>query len=120
MVGMDQYSASDVLRAIVAMFASGDPTDGAAVVAPDYVDHQGLGAGPIQGIEGFAHVVRTSYGAYERQDISIEDLFGVDDRAVARIRWRGRRHTGDEVIRETIDIIRVADGRAVEHWGARV
>lgn len=112
-------TAGDVLRAMVAMFASGDPSDAATFVAEDYLDHQGLGAGPVSGIDGFAHVVRTNFAAYEHQRISIEDLFGVEDRAVARIRWRGRRRSGEIVDRETIDIVRVADGRAVEHWGGQ-
>jgi hypothetical protein len=64
-------------------------------------------------------VVRTNHAAYKHQETSIEDLFGVDDRAVARIRWRGQPHDGASVDRQTIDIIRVAEGRAVEHRGAR-
>jgi predicted SnoaL-like aldol condensation-catalyzing enzyme len=112
-------TSTGVLKAMVAMLASGDPSDAAAVVAEDYLDHQGLGHGPIRGIEGFALVVRTNYAAHRHQEISIEDLFGVDDRAVARIRWRGQRRDGAVVDRDTIDIIRVADGRAVEHWGTR-
>ena len=115
---MDTPTASDVMRAMVTMFASGDPSNAATVVSVDYLDHQGLGTGPLTGVEGFAHVVRTNHAAYEYQQISIEDLFGVEDRAVARIRWRGRRHERDDVDRETIDIVRVLDGRAVEHWGA--
>ena len=116
---MERLSATEVLEAMVAMFASGDPSTAAAVVAEDYLDHQGLGAGLIRGVGGFAHVVRTNHAAYEHQQVSIEDLFGVSDRAVARIRWRGRRRDGEGVDRETIDIVRVAAGRAVEHWGAR-
>lgn len=118
-VVMEELSATDVLQAMVAMFASGDPSQAATVVAEDYLDHQGLGAGPIRGVDGFAHVVRANHAAYEYQEVSIEDLFGVGDRAVARIRWRGRRRDGDEVDRETIDIVRVVEGRVVEHWGAR-
>lgn len=116
---MDRLTANDVLRAMVGMLASGDPSDAEAVVARDYLDHQGLGAGPMHGVDGFTHVVQMNHNAYEHQNVSIEDLFGVDDRAVARIRWRGRRVTGESVDRETIDIIRIAQGRAVEHWGAR-
>ena len=116
---MRRLSATEVLEAMVAMFASGDPSAAAAVIAEDYLDHQGLGAGPMRGVDGFAHVVRTNYAAYAHQQVSIEDLFGVSDRAVARISWRGRRHDGEGVNRETIDIVRVAEGRAVEHWGAR-
>ncbi len=116
---MEGLSATEVVEVMVAMFASGDPSEAATVVADDYLDHQGVGAGAIRGVDGFAHVVRTNHAAYEHQEISIEDLFGVADRAVARISWRGRRHDGEKVDRETIDIVRVAEGRAVEHWGAR-
>lgn len=92
---VDPTRASGVFKAMVAMFASGNPSDAAAVVAEDYLDHQGLGTGPIRGIDGFALVVRTNYAAYKHLEISIEDLFGVDDRAVARIRWRGQRPDGE-------------------------
>ncbi len=117
---MDQRDATDVLRAMVAMFASGDPAEAAAVVSPAYLDHQGIEGTPIQGVEGFARVVRTNDDRFVRQTVTIQDLFGVDDRAVARLRWQGHRHDGKNVDRETIDLIRIADGQAVEHWGARV
>jgi predicted SnoaL-like aldol condensation-catalyzing enzyme len=110
--------AMDVLAAMVAIFASGDPADAAAVVADDYLDHQGLGDGPRHGVAGFAEVVRANRDACEHQEITIEDLFGTADRAVARIRWRGRLRGGAAFDRQTIDIIRVVDGRAAEHWGA--
>jgi predicted SnoaL-like aldol condensation-catalyzing enzyme len=104
---------------MVAMFASGDPSEASLVVAEDYLDHQGLGDKPIRGVEGFAHVVRTNHAAYEHKEITIEDIFGADDRAVARIRWRGRRRGGEKIDRETIDIVRIEGGRAIEHWGSR-
>ena len=104
---------------MVEMFASGDPAEAATFVADGIWTNQGLGAGPIRGVDGFAHVVRTNHAAYEHQQITIEDVFGSGDRAVARIRWRGRLRGGDAVETETIDIVRVAAGRAVEHWGAR-
>jgi predicted SnoaL-like aldol condensation-catalyzing enzyme len=107
-----------VLEAMVAMFASGDPSPAATVVAEDYLDHQGLGDGPVRGIDGFARVVRTNFAAYDHLEVSIQDLFGAADRSVARIPWRGRGRDGGERERETIDIVRVANGRAVEHWGA--
>jgi predicted SnoaL-like aldol condensation-catalyzing enzyme len=115
---MNSLTAIRVLEQMVAMFASGDPSSAAAVVAEEYIDHQGLGAGAMLGVEGFTRVVRTNFAGYEQLEIFIEDLFGVEDRAVAPIRWRGRQHSGEVVDRETIDIVRVAKGRAVEHWGA--
>lgn len=104
---------------MIAMFASGDPSGTAEVVASDYLDHQGLEAGPLEGVEGFAHVVRTNHSTYQSQTISIEDLFEAGDRAVAGIRRRGRSLRGEDVDRQTLDIVRVVGGRAVEHWGAR-
>lgn len=112
-------TAVEVLTAMVAVFDSGDPTH-ADRVAADYRDHQGLGQGPMRGVDGFAQVVTTNYAGYERQEVTTEDIFGTGDRAVARIRWQGRRPDGDYVDRQTIDIIRIENGRAVEHWGARV
>ena len=119
LVADEPLTAVEVLTAMVAMFDSGDPTHAARVVAADYLDHQGLGQGPIRGVDGFARVVTTNHAGYEQQDVTIEDIFGTPDQAVARIRWQGRRPNGDHVDRETIDIIRVENGRAVEHWGAR-
>lgn len=116
---MTDRTASDVMKAMVAMFATGDPAGASLVVAESYLDHQALGTGPLDGIDGFAHVVRTNFAAYERLNVRIEDLFESGDRVAARITWAGRRHSGEEVQRETIDIIRVRDGRAVEHWGGR-
>ena len=80
---MDRPGAGEVLEQMVAMFASGDPSGAAEFVAADYLDHQGLGAGSVRGPEGFANVVRANHAAYEQQEISIDDLFGAADRAVA-------------------------------------
>ncbi len=104
---------------MVEMFASGDASNAGAVISDEYLDHQGLGQGPITGVDGFSYVVQANHAAYEQQQVTIQDLFGAGDRVVARIRWRGRRRDGEVVDRETIDIVRTADGRAVEHWGGR-
>lgn len=103
---------------MVAAFATGELDDVAALVDPAYLDHQGLdGQRPIVGVDGFAHVVRTARGAYADLAVTIADLVEGPDRAVARITWDGVRSSGERAHRETIDIVRVVDGRAVEHWG---
>ena len=115
---MTDPTATQVLEAMVAMFDSGETATAARVVADSYLDHQGLGEGPMLGVAGFVAVVEASRSGFETKSVTVEDLFGAHDRAVARIRWRGRRHDGVDVDRETIDIVRVEGGRAVEHWGA--
>jgi predicted ester cyclase len=108
------------MRAMVAMFASGDPGRAGDVVDVDYLDHQGLGDGPLRGVDGFAFVVRTNFAAYDELAVRIDDLFATPDRVAARITWEGRRLDGEVTTRQTIDILRIAGGKAVEHWGAAV
>lgn len=110
--------AKAIMQAMVEMFATGDLAALTSTVAPNYLDHQGLGGQVIHGVEGFAQVVHVARLGYVSLEVSIEDLIAEGNRAVARIRWQGTRTTGEQVDRETIDIIRVADGRATEHWGA--
>jgi predicted ester cyclase len=105
---------------MVAAFDSGDLVAVAEFVHPDYLDHQGLeGRRPITGIEGFAHVVETARLAYVELSVSVVDLIEGADRAAARIVWDGVRSSGERARRETIDIVRVVEGRAIEHWGGQ-
>ena len=115
---MEDTRAEDVMRAMVTMFASGDPSRATDFVDESYLDHQGLGDGPLRGVDGFAFVVRTNLASYRDLDVRIEDRFASGARVVARITWEGHRHSGEHVVRRTIDILRIENGRAVEHWGA--
>jgi len=117
---MKDDAARDVLRRMVEAFRTGDTSAVNSFVADEYVDHQGLRGVQIAGPEGFRRVVQAARSGFEELRVTIEDLFTEDDRAVARIRWVGtRRSDGGLVERETIDIIRCLDNRAVEHWGSR-
>jgi predicted SnoaL-like aldol condensation-catalyzing enzyme len=104
---------------MVAMFSSGDVSAVQAVVHPDYFDHQGLGGEPVHGPSGFARVVAAARSSYARLEVTFQDVIADGDRAAARLQWHGTRLDGDVVRRETIEIIRTEQGRAVEHWGAR-
>jgi hypothetical protein len=111
-------SAGDVLRAMVDMFNTGDLGRLDEVVDPQYLDHQGLRGRPMCGPDGFATVVRAARSGYERLDVRIDDVIQGDDRAAARLSWRGVRASGESVSRETLEIVRTERGRAIEHWGA--
>lgn len=88
------------------------------VVHPEYVDHQGLpGERPLIGAEGFIRVVGVARSGYTELSVTIEDLIEGDDRVAARLAWNGVRQSGETAHRETIEIVRVESGRAIEHWG---
>ena len=118
-VGWPHVGPAAVLRAMVAAFATGrlDAVD--AFVDGSYLDHQGLGGVSVHGPSGFGHVVETARRSYTDLDVSVEDIFACGDRAAARLHWRGHRPDGESVERETIEIVRVVNGKAVEHWGGR-
>lgn len=99
------------------MFSTADLSGVDSIIAVGYIDHQGLEGIEIRGPEGFSRVVRAARSALPDLQVDIEDLIAEGDRVVARLRWRGTQSTGERIERETIDIVRVANGQAVEHWG---
>lgn len=107
------------MTAMVTSFSTGDLSGIEATVHPDYLDHQGLNGEPIHGPAGFAAVVTAARGGYESLDVTVEDLLTGPDRAAARLRWSGMRPSGEIVSRETLEIIHLDSGRAIEHWGGR-
>jgi ketosteroid isomerase-like protein len=107
-----------LLRKLVRAFETGNLSDLDALIDPDYVDHQGLDGTELRGADGFRRVVTAARGAKLHLHVSIEDLIAENDRVAARLRWHGTSASGKSLERETIDIIRVAGGRAAEHWGA--
>ena len=102
------------------MFSTGDVSRVREVFADGYIDHQGLGGEKVRGPDGFARVVRAARNPERYADVAvtIEDAIVEGDRAAVRLRWRQTLCSGEEVRRETIDLLRIADGRVVEHWGA--
>jgi len=112
-------TAGEVLAAMVSAFDSGRLDDVAEYVDAGYVDHQGLNGEEVHGATGFARVVEVARSSYDALAVKIEDLIEDDDRAAARLRWTGRRSNGEQTRRETLEIVHIRAGRAVEHWGGR-
>ena len=115
--------ATDAKRAMtqmIGMFSTGDIASASDTIAQDYHDHQGIAGAEIRGVAGFCEVVRAARSPFATLDAWAEDLIADRDRAAARIRWRGVLPSGAAVERETIDFIRTASGRAVEHWGCQI
>jgi SnoaL-like domain len=115
---MTESDAVRVVRRMIAAFATGDTHDCHEYVSASYLDHQGRAGLPLHGPDGFKQVVRAAHRS-TRPELLVEDVIANETRAVARIRWRFAPSDQTDVVeRETIEVIRVEGGQAVEHWGA--
>ena len=105
-----------VLLRMLEMFATGEIQAAPETVAEDYRHHEpGLGARTL-GVDGFCERVRATRSEYVVLDVWPEGLIADSDHVTAQVHWQGVLPTGDTVDRITLDVVRVADGRAVEHW----
>jgi predicted ester cyclase len=109
----------DLVRKIVAIFATCDLSPVNEVISESYLDHRGLGGGEIRGQDGCHPVVNAARRDLLDLRVDLEDM-AEDDGVAARLRWHGTRSNGERVDRETIDIVRFESGRAGEHWGTRL
>jgi predicted ester cyclase len=92
--------------------------------APDYIEHNPLpGQGP--GIEGVNQLAGVYFAVFPDLATRVETVLNDGDMMV--VRWSGEgTHEGDQMgmppthrkVRFSgIDILRIADGKVVEHWG---
>jgi predicted ester cyclase len=114
-----------VLRFNREVIERGDKAAFRALVAPDFVNRTappGLDPGPDGLLHMLNQVLRT---AFPDLRVEIHDQIAEGDRVTTRKTLRGTHRgpimgiaaTGREVAIEVIDIVRVRDGRYVEHWG---
>ena len=110
---------ADLMRRLLACFVGDDPS---AVVAENYRDHQGE---TTSGLAGFANMTAVLHLAFPDLKVEIEDLLAEGDRVAVRLKWRGtflgpfwgRPPTGQPFEAHSFEIVRFAEGKAVEHWG---
>jgi steroid delta-isomerase-like uncharacterized protein len=93
--------------------------------APDFVEHEELPAGIPNDREGVIQLAAMLRSAFPDFKATIDDIVAEDDKVVIRQTWTGTHKgefmgvppTGKSVSIGVIDIIRMADGKCVEHWG---
>jgi predicted ester cyclase len=94
--------------------------------APDAIEHQFRGPGqPQSGPEGVKAVISGLRASFPDLQYAIEDLISDDDKVWVRMIGRGTNlgpymghpPTGRSIAIDVIDIVRIKDGRIVEHWG---
>lgn len=101
---------------------AGDLSKIALYTAPDFIDHRYLGR---RGIEGSEKALQEIRAAFPDIQFNPEDVIAEGDRVVVRFTIRGTHlgkfmgvpPTGKKVTWSGINILRVADGKAIELWG---
>ena len=113
-----------VRRLMEQLFCSGRLDLADELIAADYVEHAPL-PGQSPGREGLKAALSHFWAAFPDFRLSIDDLIAEGDRVVVRSTatathggfFCGVAPTGLRVRWTAIDIIRLADGVQVEHWG---
>lgn len=114
-----------VRRFNIEVIQNGSEADFHALMAPDFVNHaapQGMPNGPDSMWHTFQNVLRP---ALSNLVVTIHDQIAEGEKVTTRKTIRGVHTgtllgvpaTGRDVAISVIDIVRVHDGRYVEHWG---
>lgn len=96
-----------------------------ALIAPDFFDHTNP-PGLQEGIAGHKAIVTLVRGAFPDLNWAIDDLIAEGDKVVARTTMTGTHlgeffgipPTGKRVSMGGVHVLRIADGKIVEHWGS--
>jgi predicted ester cyclase len=111
-------------RLIEEGFNRGDLSVADAVTSPDLAEHQEFGPDHAPGAEGVRAVI-SSLRAFSDFHLEIEDTAVSGDAVWARLTatgthdgpFMGHPPTGRQMRATVFDVVRVVDGRMVEHWG---
>jgi steroid delta-isomerase-like uncharacterized protein len=107
------------------VFNRGDMSRFDEYLAPDFVEREELPPGLPGGREGVIQLTAILRSAFPDFKATIDDLVAEGDKVVIRQTWRGTHKgefmgvppTGKSVSFGVIDILRIAGGKVVEHWG---
>jgi len=121
--------AADPTAVIKRMFDEGFATGDGAVVdeicSPDLVEHQfGLSGDSAAAIQHVKDAMRQVHGAVPDISFTIEESVENGDKLWVRVRAQGTATgpffgppSGRPIDFTVFDVVRVVDGRIVEHWG---
>jgi steroid delta-isomerase-like uncharacterized protein len=122
---MSQQNKSLVRRIFEEGFNQGRLAIADEIFAPDFVDHSSAPGLPATGPESFRQTAIMFRSAFPDVRATIDDLIAEGDKVVVRSTWHGSHQgdffgippTGKDFTLTAIDIVRVVDGKVVEHWG---
>lgn len=118
--GMPNDAGKSVLLRMLEMFATGDVQGASETVADDYRTHQAAAGLTARGPQAFRDLVRATRRPFADLDVWPEALVQNGDQVTARLHWRGVLPSGATLDRITVEVLRVVNGRAVEHWTEQV
>jgi steroid delta-isomerase-like uncharacterized protein len=107
------------------VFNRGNMSGADQFLAPDFIEHEELPPGIPQGREGVKQLAAMLRSAFPDFTATIEDLVAEGDKVVIRMTWTGTHKgefmgvppTGKSISIGVIDVIRIAGGKFLEHWG---
>jgi steroid delta-isomerase-like uncharacterized protein len=107
------------------VFNAGDLDAIDQLLTPDFVDHEEGPPGTPDGIEGVKAFVTMYREAFPDIHVTIDDMVEEGDRIAVRATFTGTHDgefmgvpaSGRSIKIEAIDMVRVVDGKAAEHWG---
>jgi steroid delta-isomerase-like uncharacterized protein len=103
----------------------GDREVAAQIIHPDFFDHTNP-PGMQHGLDGHNAIVALFRGVFPDLEWRIDDLIAEDDKVVARTTMSGTQlgdffgipPTGKRVSMTGVHVMRIADGKIIEHWGS--
>jgi steroid delta-isomerase-like uncharacterized protein len=95
------------------------------VMNPDFVEHEELPPGTPAGLEGVKHFFSEWRSAFPDGHVTLDMEIAEGDHVTGYETWNGTHSgafagvpaSGKHVTFKVIDIIRVSNGKIVEHWG---
>lgn len=119
-------SSTDVVRDLFDALNSRDVERMRAVMSDDFVEHEEIPVPPGDSDKArVAQMFSLMFSAFADFTMTIDDTITEGDKVVCRVRITGTHQgefmgipaTGRAVEVPAVDILRVVDGRVVEHWG---
>ena len=114
-----------VRQMVEEIFNRGNMSRADEFLAPDFVEREELPPGIPRDREGVKQLTTMLRSAFPDFKATIDDIVAEGDKVVIRQTWSGTHKgefmgvppTGKSVSFGVIDIIRIAGGKFVEHWG---
>ena len=114
-----------IVRFVDELFNRGNTGIVGEIFAPDFIEREQLPPGIPDGREGVKVLTSMLRSAFPDFKATIDDILAEGDKVVIRMTWSGTQKgefmgvpaTGKRVSFGVIDIIRITNGKLVEHWG---